>query len=122
MANKKYYTEEARQAAMKASRKKWNAANKRRYYTTFSITITPTEQQMQLKLMRAHGYNTPGALWRVVIKMLENNLIPDNPDTAPKPTLAERNRARAAEKRAAKLEAQKQLLPIELLADATDDE
>ena len=106
MPRKKYETEQERQAAMAASRKKWNNANKKRYYKTFTINITPDEQTSQTELLKAHNYQTAGEFWRVCIKMLENNLIPDNPNTERPMTLAERNRARAAEMRAAKLQAQ----------------
>lgn len=117
MPRKKYETEEERKAAINASRKKWNNANKKRYYKTFAINVTPDEHAAQSKLLKAHGYQTPGELWRVCIKMLENKLIPDNPNTEPRQTIAEYNKERAAARRAAKLQAQA-LTPT----PTTDDE
>lgn len=117
MPRKKYETEEERKAAINASRKKWNNANKKRYYKTFAINVTPDEHAAQSELLKAHGYQTAGELWRVCIKMLENNLIPDNPNTEPRQTIAEYNKERAAARRAAKLQAQA-LTPT----PTTDDE
>lgn len=116
MPRKKYETEQERQAAINASRKKWNNANKKRYYKTFTINITPDEHATQTELLKAHDYQTAGELWRVCIKMLENNLIPDNPNTEPRQTIAEYNKERAAARRAAKLQAQA------LTPDPTPDE
>lgn len=105
---KKYATEEERQAALKASRRKWLNANRDRYgkYKTFSIGILETEYDKHFELLEKHGYQTAGEFWRVCIKMLENNLIPDNPNTEPRQTIAEYNKERAAARRAAKLQAQ----------------
>lgn len=103
---KKYATEQERQAAIRASRQKWNNANKSKYYSKFTITVSTSEHEKQKELLSAHGYQTPGELWRVCIKMLENNLIPDNPNTEPRQTIAEYNKERAAARRAAKLQAQ----------------
>lgn len=104
---KKYATEEERQAALKASRRKWLNANRDRYgkYKTFSIGILETEYDKHFELLEKHGYQTAGEFWRVCIKMLENNLIPDNPEPR-RQTIAEINEERQAARRAAKLQAQ----------------
>lgn len=104
---KKYATEEERQAALKASRRKWFNANRDRYgkYKTFSIGILETEYDKHFELLEKHGYKTAGEFWRVCIKMLENNLIPDNPEPR-RQTIAEINEERQAARRAAKLQAQ----------------